>query len=78
MRFTFLTTLALGLALALAAAAAHAEPLDRIIAVVNDGVVLQSELDRALAMSRRQLSERGIRPPPGLQHGVGRITGAPL
>src|SRR5690349_2655995 len=60
MRFTLLLSLALGLA----AAAAHAEPLDRIVAVVNDGVVLQSELDRALTMSRRQLAERGIKPPP--------------
>jgi peptidyl-prolyl cis-trans isomerase SurA len=60
MRFTLLLPLALGLA----AAAAHAEPLDRIVAVVNDGVVLQSELDRALALSRKQLAERHIAMPP--------------
>src|SRR5689334_5009664 len=52
------------LALVLAASAAHAEPLDRIVAVVNDGVVLQSELDRALLTGRKQLAERHITPPP--------------
>ncbi|MGH8441336.1 MAG: peptidylprolyl isomerase [Nevskiaceae bacterium] len=60
MRFTLLLPLALGLA----AAAARAEPLDRIVAVVNDGVVLQSEFDRALDLSRRQLAERKLQPPP--------------
>jgi len=52
------------LALALAAARLHAEPIDRIVAVVNEGVVLQSELDRALQFSRQQLAERKIPPPP--------------
>ena len=44
------------------AAFAHADPLplDRIVAVVNDGVVLQSELDRATQVSITQLKERGI------------------
>ncbi|MGQ0586931.1 MAG: peptidylprolyl isomerase [Gammaproteobacteria bacterium] len=64
MRLTLLINLALGLALGLAAAAARAEPLDRIVAVVNDGVVLQSEFDRALGMSRRQLAERKLQAPP--------------
>lgn len=54
------------LALALAAGTAQAAPvpLDRIIAVVNDGVILQSELDRAIALSTAQLRERGITAPP--------------
>jgi peptidyl-prolyl cis-trans isomerase SurA len=60
MRFPLLLSLALGLA----AAAAHAEPLDRIVAVVNEGVLLQSELDRALDMTRKQLAERKIALPP--------------
>jgi len=60
MRFPLLISLAFGLA----AAPARAEPLDRIIAVVNDGVVLQSELDRALQMGRKQLQDRKIAPPP--------------
>jgi len=41
-----------------------AEPLDRIVAVVNDGVVLKSELDSALDQTRRQLAERKIAMPP--------------
>ncbi|GAC1628238.1 MAG: peptidylprolyl isomerase [Nevskia sp.] len=41
-----------------------AEPLDRIVAVVNDGIVLQSELDRAIHITEGQLRERGITPPP--------------
>lgn len=55
----------LSLSLLLLAPAARAEPqsIDRIIAVVNDGVVLQSELDRALSLSTAQLRERGIPPP---------------
>ena len=54
----------LGSLLLLAAGAQAApQPLDRIIAVVNDGVILQSELDRALNMSTAQLRERGITPP---------------
>lgn len=60
MRFAPLFALAFGLA----AAPACAEPLDRIVAVVNDGVVLKSELDRALEMGRKQLADRKIGLPP--------------
>ncbi len=60
MRFIPLLALALGLA----AGAARAEPIDRIVAVVNDSVVLQSELDRALQIGRKQLAERKLAPPP--------------
>jgi peptidyl-prolyl cis-trans isomerase SurA len=52
--------LAAVLALVAAAAAATGAPIDRIIAVVNDSVVLQSELDRAMEMGKRQLAERKI------------------
>ncbi len=45
-------------------AMAAAEPLDRILVVVNDGVILQSELDVALEDARRQIRERGIAAPP--------------
>lgn len=61
MRLSLLTPVVLILGLA---AAAHAEPIDRIVAVVNDGVVLQSELDRSLQMARQQLAERRIAMPP--------------
>jgi peptidyl-prolyl cis-trans isomerase SurA len=60
MRFTLLLPLALGLATPFA----HAEPIDRIVAIVNEGVVLQSELDGALKMTRQQLAERRIAAPP--------------
>src|SRR5687767_3749933 len=53
-----------GLVLALAAVPLHAAPIDRIVAVVNEGVVLQSELDRALQVTRQQLADRKIAPPP--------------
>lgn len=51
-------------AMCFAAAIPAAQPLDRIVAVVNEGVVLQSELERAMETGRRQLIERKIAPPP--------------
>lgn len=56
-RTILLAALALPLGSALAA-------LDRIIVVVNEGVVLESELDTALAEARQQLEQRGIELPP--------------
>lgn len=50
--------------LATAAAVAAPQPLDRILVVVNDGVILQSEVDRAMDDARQQISERGIAAPP--------------
>ena len=52
--------------LAITSFSTHAEPvlLDRIVVVVNDGVILQSELDRAIGISTGQLRERGIAAPP--------------
>jgi peptidyl-prolyl cis-trans isomerase SurA len=41
-----------------------AEALDRIIVVINDGVILQSELDHSIAEARQQIKERGIADPP--------------
>ena len=44
-----------------------AETIDRIIAVVNDGVILSSEMDRSLKLAEAQLRERNIgTPPPGV------------
>jgi len=60
MRFALFLPAVLGLA----AVAAHAEPLDRIVVVINDGVVLQSEVDRAMEVGKRQLAERKIALPP--------------
>lgn len=39
-------------------------PIDRIVAVVNDGVVLNSELERMLVTTRKQLADRNIALPP--------------
>jgi peptidyl-prolyl cis-trans isomerase SurA len=38
--------------------------LDRIVALVDDGVVLQSELDQQVEMISRQLRAQGTRMPP--------------
>lgn len=40
-------------------------PLDRIIAIVNEDVVMQSELEQRLRAVRGQLREEGARLPPG-------------
>ncbi|HEY1076965.1 MAG TPA: peptidylprolyl isomerase [Fontimonas sp.] len=40
------------------------QPLDRILVVVNDGALLQSELEQAMSDARRQIKERGIAAPP--------------
>ncbi|MDR3415958.1 MAG: peptidylprolyl isomerase [Nevskia sp.] len=45
--------------------AAAAQTIDRIIAVVNDSVVLQSELEQAIRVAESEMRERGISPPPG-------------
>jgi peptidyl-prolyl cis-trans isomerase SurA len=52
-------------ALALFSATAFsAEVLDRIIVVVNDSVLMQSDLDRAIAMAKNQIKQRGITDAP--------------
>ena len=40
------------------------ELLDRIVALVDEGVVLQSQLDSRVALISRQLAEQGTRMPP--------------
>ncbi|MDE2148225.1 MAG: LPS assembly protein LptD [Gammaproteobacteria bacterium] len=37
--------------------------LDRIVAVVNDGVILRSELDQAIVRAQNDMRSRGISPP---------------
>jgi peptidyl-prolyl cis-trans isomerase SurA len=41
-----------------------ADVLDRIIVVVNDSVLLQSDLDSAIAMAKKQIKQRGITDAP--------------
>lgn len=55
------STLLLSLA---APAQAAPEMLDRIIVVVNDGVILQSELDLAIDSARKTIAERKLNAPP--------------
>lgn len=43
---------------------AVAEPLDRVVAIVNEGVVTQSELNDALLTARQQLEARKVPAPP--------------
>lgn len=50
--------------LALSGAVYAGEALDRIIVVINDGVILQSELDESMADARQQIKARGIADPP--------------
>src|SRR5882757_1508241 len=46
------------------AAAAAAQSIDRIIAVVNDNVILQSELEQSIHVAESEMKDRGIAPPP--------------
>jgi peptidyl-prolyl cis-trans isomerase SurA len=48
---------------ALLAPAQAATPIDRILVVVNDGVILQTELDAAMREAGRQIQTRGIAAP---------------
>lgn len=64
LRSALLLVLALGAGLPALAASAAAAPLDRIIVVVNDGVILQSELDQAMDDARAQIAKRGLGMPP--------------
>jgi len=47
-----------------AAAASQSQSIDRIIAVVDDTVILQSELEQAIHMAEGEMKDRGIAPPP--------------
>ena len=62
--FACLLALSLLASGALAPARAQVQPLDRIVAVVNDDVILQSELDRAEQNVRTQYSGRQNQLPP--------------
>ena len=45
-------------------AAGAAQTIDRIIAVVNDNVILQSELEQQIRIAQSEMRDRGISPPP--------------
>jgi peptidyl-prolyl cis-trans isomerase SurA len=65
-RFPILTLLSglFCLLLGLPAAAADYAEVDRIVAVVDDGVVVRSELDTELRKVILQLQEKGTEVPP--------------
>src|ERR1700761_940731 len=54
----------LNLAAAFSASADAPQPLDRIIAVVNENVILQSELEQEIHVAESNMKDRGIPPPP--------------
>lgn len=62
----FLASLILGLVAVLGAGTALAErqPLDRVIAIVNDGVILQSELENRITTVTSRLRGQGTGIPP--------------
>lgn len=64
MRLILQSLLAASCLLASSTLLAAAQPLDRIIAVVNDDVLLQSDLDRTMTMALASIRQRGISPPP--------------
>ena len=59
-------TAAISLSLTVLASMAHSKVavLDRVAAVVNDDIVLQSELDQRTASIYRSIQESGTQPPP--------------
>ena len=46
------------------AATGKVVPLDRVIAIVDDNVIMQSEFNQRLADIKRQIASRNINPPP--------------
>ncbi|MCM5703909.1 peptidylprolyl isomerase [Larsenimonas salina] len=65
MRKTLLAPLGLAAVIGLSPLAhAAAQPLDRIVAVVNQDAIMQSDLNRRLQEVREQLDSRGVTPPP--------------
>ncbi|MBD3894847.1 peptidylprolyl isomerase [Halomonas sp. ML-15] len=56
--------LAIGLLLSPSVLAQSIQPLDRIVAVVNQGAIMASELEQRVEQARSQLTGRGIDSPP--------------
>lgn len=62
--FTALTSLLIFAGLVLPLTALAQESIDKIIAIVDDDVILQSEFDARQAQVVQQIAERNIAPPP--------------
>lgn len=52
---------AVAVAFAMALSAHAATSIDRVVVVVNDSIILQSELEAAMENARQQLAQRGVR-----------------
>ncbi len=63
MKLSFRLPLA-ALILSVSCAAGAAQTIDRIIAVVNDNVILQSELEQQIHIAQSEMKDHGITPPP--------------
>ncbi|MEQ6885418.1 peptidylprolyl isomerase [Salicola sp. Rm-C-2C1-2] len=63
-RFSSLLALVLLACLPLFAGGADRQPLDRVVAVVDEGVVLQSELQARIQQIRSRMNAQGTRLPP--------------
>ncbi len=61
---SLIANLSVGTARAADAPTGDATPIDRIVAVVDDGVILQSELDEMLETVKRQLHQQDAQLPP--------------
>lgn len=61
--FTALTSLLIFAGLVLPLTALAQESIDKIIAIVDDDVILQSEFDARQAQVVQQIAERNIAPP---------------
>ncbi|WP_090352359.1 peptidylprolyl isomerase [Pseudomonas oryzae] len=59
-----LRPLAVGALLLCTAAHAEVQPLDRVVAIVDNDVIMQSQLDRRLAEVQQNLAKRGGEQPP--------------
>ncbi|CBV43368.1 SurA N-terminal domain-containing protein [Halomonas elongata] len=68
MRSRQLATLTLALCLGLAPVGVMAQdarqPLDRIVAVVNEGAIMNSQLEERVARTRAQMEAQGVEVPP--------------
>lgn len=62
--FRLITTAFLLLVASTTVLRAEEVPLDKIVAVVNSDVILQSELDDAMDAAKLQIQQRNITPPP--------------
>lgn len=64
LRPLLLGTLLLGSATLTTAALAQVQPLDRVVAIVDNDVIMQSQLDQRIQEVRQTIEKRGAEVPP--------------